>query len=271
VTDDPFALAEASAARLAERTGQRAHDAAVVLGSGWAPAADAVGAPDAEVPLADLGGFPPSTVAGHTPTVRSVRVGDLRVLVFLGRVHLYEGLPPASVVHGVRTAVLAGCRVVVLTNAAGGIRPGLTVGQPVLISDHLNMTGQSPLTGSPPSRGQRFIDLTSLYAPRLRVLAREADPTLSEGVYAMMPGPQYETPAEVTMLGRLGADLVGMSTALEAIAVRHLEAEILGISLVTNLAAGLAPHSLSHAEVVEAGRASALRMGNLLTAVLPRV
>jgi purine-nucleoside phosphorylase len=271
VTDDPFALAEASAARLAGRTGYQTHDVAVVLGSGWAPAADAVGATDVEVPLADLVGFPPSTVAGHTPTVRSIAVGPLRVLVFLGRVHLYEGLPPSAVVHGVRTAVMAGCRAVVLTNAAGGIRPGLTVGQPVLISDHLNLTGRSPMAGPPPSRGQRFVDLTDLYSARLRRLARDADHELAEGVYAMLPGPHYETPAEITMLGRLGADLVGMSTALEAIAVRHLDAEVLGISLVTNLAAGLAGQRLSHAEVVAAGQASAVRMGNLLATVLPRV
>jgi purine-nucleoside phosphorylase len=171
----------------------------------------------------------------------------------------------------VRTAVLAGCRAVVLTNAAGGIRPGLSVGQPVLISDHLNLTGKSPLTGPAPPSGQRFVDLTDLYSPRLRALARDADPSLAEGVYAMLPGPHYETPAEITMLGRLGADLVGMSTALEAIAARHLGAEVLAISLVTNLAAGLAGHGLSHAEVVEAGQASASRMGALLAAILPGV
>ena len=271
MTSDPFEAAEASAARLAELTGQPEHDVAVVLGSGWAPAADALGIPDAEVPLADLGGFPPSTVAGDTPTVRSLSVGPVRALIFLGRVHLYEGLPPSAVVHGVRTAALAGCRAVVLTNAAGGIRPGLSVGQPVLISDHLNLTGKSPLTGPPPSRGQRFTDLTDLYSTRLRALAREADPDLAEGVYAMLPGPHYETPAEITMLGRMGADLVGMSTALEAIAARHLGVEVLGISLVTNLAAGLAGHGLSHAEVVAAGQASAVRMGSLLATFIPRI
>lgn len=268
VTDDPFAAAAASAARLTELAGP--HDVAVVLGSGWTPAADALGAAQAEIPLAELGGFPPSTVPGHAPTARSVTVGPVRAVVFLGRVHLYEGLPPAAVVHGVRTAVSAGCRTVVLTNAAGGIRPGLSVGEPVLISDHINLTGQSPLAGPPPPGG-RFTDLTSLYSPRLRALARAADPGLAEGVYAMMPGPHYETPAEIAMLGRLGADLVGMSTALEAIAARHLGAEVLGVSLVTNLAAGLAGHGLSHAEVVEAGRASASRMGALLAAILPRV
>ena len=270
VTDDPYAVAAASAARLTALAGRP--DVAVVLGSGWAPAADAIGPAEAEVPLTELGGFgEPITVAGHTPTVRSVSAGPLRVAVFLGRVHLYEGLPPATVVHGVRTAVCAGARVVVLTNAAGGIRSGLTVGEPVLISDHLNLTGKSPLTGPAPSVGQRFVDLTDLYSSRLRALAREADPSLAEGVYAMLPGPHYETPAEIIMLGRLGADLVGMSTGLEAIAVRQLGAEVLGISLVTNLAAGLAGHGLSHAEVVEAGQASASRMGALLAGILPRV
>ncbi len=269
VTDDPFAAAAASAARLTALTGP--HDCAVVLGSGWKPAADAIGATEVEIPLTELGGFPQPTVAGHTPTVRSVNAGPVRVLVFLGRVHLYEGLPPSTVVHGVRTAVLAGCRAVVLTNAAGGIRPGLSVGEPVLISDHLNLTGKSPLTGPPPPSGQRFVDLTDLYSPRLRALARDADPSLTEGVYAMLPGPHYETPAEITMLGRLGADLVGMSTGLEAIAARQLGAEVLGISLVTNLAAGLAGHGLSHAEVVEAGQASASRMGTLLAGILPRI
>ncbi len=191
VNDDPYAAARASAERLTALAGP--HDAAVVLGSGWTPAADAIGAAKTEIPLAELGGFPPSTVPGHTPTVRVVAAGSVRVLVFLGRVHLYEGLSPAAVVHGVRTAVSAGCRTVVLTNAAGGIRSGLGVGEPVLISDHLNLTGNSPLAGPPPPGG-RFTDLTDLYSPRLRALAREADPSLAEGVYAMMPGPHYETP-----------------------------------------------------------------------------
>jgi len=269
VTDDPFALAATSAARLTALAGRP--DVAVVLGSGWAPAADAIGTAEVEVPLTELGGFPEPTVAGHTPTVRAVGAAPLRVLIFLGRVHLYEGLPPATVVHAVRTAITAGCRAVVLTNAAGGIRPGLAVGEPVLISDHLNLTGKSPLTGPAPSTGQRFVDLTDLYSPRLRALAREADPSLAEGVYAMLPGPHYETPAEIRMLGRLGADLVGMSTGLEAIAARQMGAEVLGISLVTNLAAGLAGHGLSHAEVVEAGRTSATRMGALLASILPLI
>jgi purine-nucleoside phosphorylase len=205
--------------------------------------------------------------------VRSVRAGRLRVLVFLGRTHLYEGHPVATVVHGVRTAVAAGGRVIVLTNAAGGIRAGYRPGQPVLISDHLNLTGRSPLTGPPPPDGypSRFTDLTDLYSRRLRAVARAADPAPAEGVYAALPGPHYETPAEIRMLRALGADLVGMSTALEAIAARHLGAEVLGISLVTNLAAGLAPDGLDHAEVTAAGQAAAARMGALLAGLVPGV
>ncbi len=281
MTTDAYAAAAVSADRLAHRTGQAAHDVAVILGSGWAPAADALAGPGgtvatrAEVPLADLGGFAPPTVAGHAAVVRSVGLGPLRVLVFLGRTHLYEGHPIATVVHGVRTAVAAGCRVIVLTNAAGGIREGLQVGQPVLISDHLNLTGRSPLAGEPPPAGyaSRFTDLTDLYSPRLRVLARRAGPDLVEGVYAALPGPHYETPAEIRMLRTLGADLVGMSTALEAIAARHLGAEVLAISLVSNMAAGLAGpgQGLDHAEVVAAGKAAAARMGVLLAAILPGV
>jgi purine-nucleoside phosphorylase len=270
---DPYAAAAASAARLADLTGCAGHDAAVVLGSGWRPAADALGTPDASVPLTELGGFPQPTVAGHSPVLRSVTVGDRRVLVFLGRSHLYEGLPVPAVVHGVRTAVAAGCRVVVLTNAAGGIRAGLEPGQPVLISDHINLTGRSPLTGPPPPAGYpaRFTDLTDLYAARLRAIAREADPGLAEGVYAALPGPHFETPAEIRMLRMAGADLVGMSTALEAIAARHLGAEVLGISLVTNVAAGLSEGPLDHEEVLAAGQAAAARMGGLLAGILPKI
>ena len=269
---DPYAAAAASAAVLAERTGVPAHDAAVVLGSGWAAAAGLIGPAEAEVPVADLGGFPPPTVAGHAGLVRSVRAGQARVLVFLGRAHLYEGHSPATVVHGVRTAVAAGCRVIVLTNAAGGIS-GYPVGQPVLIADHLNLTGRSPLSGPPPPDGYpgRFADLTEVYTARLRGLALGVDPELPAGVYAGLNGPHYETPAEIRMLRSAGADLVGMSTVLEAIAARHLGAEVLGISLVTNPAAGLGGQAeLNHAEVVAAGQAAAGRMGGLLAALLPQ-
>ena len=277
MTADPYQAARASAVRLAELTGEPRHDVAVVLGSGWAPAADVLGdglgAAVTELSMADLSGFVPPSVTGHLGSVRSLVWAGQRLLVFLGRTHLYEGHPVTAVVHGVRTAAAAGCRVIVLTNAAGGTREEYQVGQVVIIADHLNLTGRSPLAGPPPPEPypSRFVDLTDLYSARLRRLARAADPSLAEGVYAGLPGPHYETPAEVTMLRGLGADLVGMSTVLEAIAARHLGAEILGLSLVTNLAAGLAAHGLDHAEVVAAGAGSANRMGSLLARILPGI
>ena len=235
------------------------------MGSGWVPAADALGPADVEVPVTDLPGFLPPAVAGHSGRIRSLQVGGQRVMVLLGRTHLYEGKGVDPVVHGVRVAAAAGCRAVVLTNAAGGIREGLSVGQPVLVSDHLNLTATSPLVGP------RFVDLVDLYSARLRALVREVDPSLVEGVYAALPGPHYETAAEVRMLRGLGADLVGMSTALEAIAARAEGLEVLGISLVTNLAAGMTGQPLDHAEVLEAGASSAARVGTLLSKVLGRL
>ncbi|WP_137876076.1 purine-nucleoside phosphorylase [Rhodococcus sp. Q] len=250
---------EQQAARvLGERTGAARHDVAIVLGSGWQAAADAFGSATASVPMADLPGFAAPSASGHAGTVLSVPVGDHRALVLLGRTHAYEGHDLARVVHPVRTAVAAGARTVVLTNAAGGIRDGLSVGQPVLIADHLNLTARSPLVGA------RFVDLVDAYSPRLRALARSIDPALDEGVYAGLPGPHYETPAEIRMLRILGADLVGMSTVHETIAARELGAEVLGISLVTNLAAGITGERLDHAEVLAAGAASAGRIGTLL-------
>ena len=267
---DPFSRAEASARALCEQAGVDGFDTAVVLGSGWRAAADAIGAAEVEVPLARLGGFQMPSVGGHSPTVRYLRKGPRRVLVFLGRVHLYEGHQPSDVVHGVRTAVAAGCRSVVLTNAAGGINAGYAVGQPVLISDHLNLTGRSPLSGAIPDQApSRFTDLTDAYSKRLRSLARELAPSLAEGGYAGLPGPHYETPAEIRMLRSAGADLVGMSTVLEAIAARHLGAEVLGISMVSNPAAGLSDAPLSHQDVLAATAASAARVGTLLSRLLP--
>ena len=259
---DPQAVAVDAAARWAELTGCPRHDVALVMGSGWVPAADALGAAETEVSVTDLPGFLPPAVAGHAGRVRSLQVGSQRVMVLLGRTHLYEGRGVDSVVHGVRVAAAAGCRTVVLTNAAGGVRDGLSVGEPVLVSDHLNLTGCSPLVGA------RFVDLVDLYSARLRALVQAVDPTLVEGVYAALPGPHYETPAEVRMLRGLGADLVGMSTALEAIAARAEGMEVLGVSLVTNLAAGMTGEKLNHAEVLEAGKSSAARVGTLLAQVL---
>ena len=259
--------ARAAANTLTELTDIARHDVAIVLGSGWVPAVDALGGPAAsghEFAVTDLPGFLPPAVEGHAGRVRSIDVAGKRVLAFLGRTHLYEGRGVEAVVHGVRVAAAAGCRTIVLTNACGGLRPGLSVGEPVLISDHLNMTFRSPLVGA------RFVDLTDLYSARLRALVREIDPSITEGVYAAMPGPQYETPAEIRMLATLGADLVGMSTALEAIAAHAEGCEVLGISLVSNLAAGLG-EPLNHEEVLEAGRAAATRMGELLGKVIDRL
>ena len=258
-------LARLAAATLRERTGGGDHDIALVLGSGWLPAADALGDPDHEVPLAELPGFSAPAVAGHGGTVRSLTIGDKRLLIFLGRTHFYEGKGVASVVHGVRTAAEAGVKTLVLTNGCGGLNPAWAPGTPVLISDHINLTATSPLEGA------QFVDLTDLYSPRLRALCQEADPTLDEGVYVQLPGPHYETPAEIRMIRTIGGDLVGMSTTLEAIAARAAGLEVLGISLVTNAAAGMTGEPLNHEEVLAAGKAAATRMGALLGDVLPRI
>lgn len=261
--DDPTAAAAEAAAQLAERTGAPRHDLALVLGSGWLPAVDLLGETLAELPSTDLHGFAPPAVAGHAGKIRSIATASGgRALVFLGRTHFYENRGVEAVVHGVRTAAAAGCRTIVLTNGCGGLHPEWVPGTPVLIRDHINMTGASPL------RGATFIDLTDLYSARLRALCRQVDPSLAEGVYLQFRGPQYETPAEVRMAGILGADLVDMSTTLEAIAAREAGMEILGLSLVTNLAAGLTGEALNHQEVLEAGAMAAERMGGLLATVV---
>ncbi|MGK2876936.1 MAG: purine-nucleoside phosphorylase [Nocardioides sp.] len=263
--DNADALAAAAAERLAELTGVERHDVALVLGSGWLPAADMLGTATAEIETTDLPGFSAAAVAGHSGKIRSIRSGDKNVLVFLSRTHYYEGKGVAAVVHPVRTAAAAGCTTIVLTNGCGGLNPAWSPGTPVLIRDHINLTGQSPIVGA------RFVDLTDLYSPRLRAAARELDPTLDEGVYVQFTGPHYETPAEVKYAGIIGGDLVGMSTTLEAIAGREAGMEVFGISLVTNLAAGISNQPLNHDEVLQAGRAAATRMGELLTRIVPLI
>lgn len=261
-TVDHHAAAEAAAAAIASATGTPTHDVAVVLGSGWAPAADSFGIPIASVPMADLPGFTAPKAAGHGGVVHSVQVGERRVLILLGRTHAYEGYDLARVVHPVRTAAAAGVRSIVLTNAAGGLREDMSVGQPILICDHLNLTARSPLVGA------SFVDLVDAYSPRLRDIARASDSSLTDGVYAGLPGPHYETPAEIRMLRTMGADLVGMSTVHETIAAREAGLEVLGISLVTNLAAGMTGDHLDHEEVLDVGRSSAVRMGALLAGIV---
>jgi purine-nucleoside phosphorylase len=264
-TTDPFEVARHAAAFLAERTGVERHDLLLVLGSGWGGAAELVGETVAEIDSHEIPGFSAPAVAGHSASTRSIRLADGRHALVLGsRTHLYEGRGVRRVVHGVRTAAAAGCSTVILTNGCGGLRPWAP-GTPVLISDHINLTGTSPLEGA------TFVDLTDLYSSRLRTLAREVDATLDEGVYVQFRGPHYETPAEVRMAGIMGGDLVGMSTTLEAIAARHAGLEVLGLSLVTNLAAGISATALSHEEVLEAGQAAGPRISALLAEITRRI
>jgi purine-nucleoside phosphorylase len=264
---DPFDVAKAAATVIAERTGAPTHDVALVLGSGWGQTAELIGPTLATVDNEDVPGFHAAAVAGHRGGMRSVAIGDSgrRALVYGTRTHYYEGRGVRAVVHAVRTASAAGCSTIVLTNGCGGLNPAWGPGTPVLIRDHINLTATSPL------EGPTFVDLTDLYSPRLRTMARDVDPRLDEGVYVQFPGPHYETPAEVQMAKRLGGDLVGMSTTLEAIAARHVGLEVLGISLVTNLAAGISDEPLSHQEVIEAGQAAAERCGRLLAEVVRRI
>ena len=265
-------LAKAAAA-IADATGRERHDAAVVLGSGLSKFAsgltDAVAIPYTEVPE-----FPTPSVAGHGGTLYSVASGDGAALLFAGRVHTYEGWELEDVVFGVRTAALAGCTRVLLTNAAGGAGEGLHPGDLVSISDHLNLAGRNPLVGANDARiGPRFPDMSKVYSTEMRSLIRssfdDAGVPYKEGVYAWFLGPSYETPAEVQMAKRAGADLVGMSTVPEAVALRHMGAEVGGISLVTNYAAGITDQPLSHEEVTETATKAMGRFQAVLESLLP--
>lgn len=227
---DEAALSAAS--RIISASGVERHDAAVVLGSGWTGAVDVIGTPSWQVPAADLPGFFPPAAPGHAGQVASIPLtagsGDVaHVLVLSGRTHLYEGHGPAAVAHGVRTAAACGARVCVLTNANGSLRPEWPTGTGVLIADHLDLAAVSPLVGAD------FVDLTDCWSPQLRAVARDVDPRLVEGTYAMLRGPEFQTVAELRGLRTVGADVVGMSTVLEAIAARAAGMELLGISVVT--------------------------------------
>ncbi|MBG6184641.1 purine-nucleoside phosphorylase [Arthrobacter sp. CAN_A214] len=266
MTEDPSDLARSAADHIARATGVDTHDIALVLGSGWGEAAGLIGETTASLDAADIPGFSAPAVAGHVGTIRSVLTANGKHALVLGaRTHFYEGKGVRAVVHGVRTAAAAGATTMILTNGCGGLKEHWQPGTPVLISDHLNLTATSPLEGA------TFVDLTDLYSERLRRLALEVDPTLEQGVYAQFPGPHYETPAEVQYAKRIGADLVGMSTALEAIAARSVGMEVFGISLVTNLAAGISPVPLSHAEVLEAGQAAGPRISRLLADIVAKL
>lgn len=246
---DPFAIAQRAAAQIAEKTGVERHEIALTLGSGWGKAAELIGETTATIPAHEIDGFSRPALEGHVGTLRSVLLpSGKRALVIGARTHYYEGHGVRRVVHSVRTAAAAGATTMILTNGAGGIKETWAPGTPVLISDHINLTADSPLEGA------TFIDLTDLYSSRLRALAHSIDATLDEGVYCQFRGPHYETPAEVQMAKTIGGHIVGMSTALEAIAARQAGMEVLGLSLITNLAAGIQSTPLSHQEVLEAGR-----------------
>ncbi|WP_295789551.1 purine-nucleoside phosphorylase [uncultured Microbacterium sp.] len=260
---DPFEVATAAAADIARLSGVEHHDIAVTLGSGWGRAAELIGEETASFPATEVVGFSKPALEGHVGTLRSVRTpGGKNVLVIGARTHYYENHGVRRVVHSVRTAAATGARTMILTNGAGGIRETWKPGQPVLISDHINLTADSPLEGA------TFVDLTDLYSKRLRDIARQIDPTLDEGVYTQFRGPHYETPAEVQMAKTIGGHIVGMSTALEAIAARQAGMEILGFSLITNLAAGIQQTPLSHEEVLEAGREAEPVISALLARVI---
>jgi purine-nucleoside phosphorylase len=260
----------------AERLDADGTEVAVVLGSGLAPAADSLDDPRV-VPYASLPGFPETTVAGHPGRLMVGRWQGRKVLVLCGRVHAYEGYCASEVGFALRVAATLGAHSVVITNVSGAVDPSLEVGEIVAISDHVNLTGASPLMGPNDERlGPRFVDMVDAYTPSLRALAGEVAQTLfgknmPEAVYAGMPGPSYETPAEVRMLRILGVGLVGMSTIHEVISARHAGLSVLGLSLVANPAAGVKKGRLSHEEVTRAASAGAGRMGELLASVVGRI
>ncbi|WP_129360844.1 MULTISPECIES: purine-nucleoside phosphorylase [Micrococcaceae] len=263
---EPNRLAQEAAEYIAAKTGIEQHDYALTLGSGWGGAAELIGETTHVLKAADVPGFHASDVAGHSGTLSSITTPSGRHALVIGaRTHLYEGRGVDPVVHGVRTAAAAGCSTMILTNGCGGLQPTYSPGTPVLIRDHINFTSTSPLVGA------HFVDLTDLYSPRIRDIARSIDPSLEEGVYLQLPGPHYETPAEIRMAKTLGADLVGMSTALEAIAARSAGLEVFGISLVTNLAAGISDSPLNHHEVLEEGRNAGPRISKLLAQIIERL
>jgi len=263
---DPFDIAAAAASEIAERTGVAHHDIALTLGSGWGEAADLMGETIATIPASEITGFSKPALEGHVGTLRSILLPTGKHALVIGaRTHYYENHGVRRVVHSVRTAAATGATTMILTNGAGGIKETWKPGSPVLISDHINLTADSPLEGA------TFIDLTDLYSSRLRDLARSVDPELDEGVYCQFRGPHYETPAEVQMAKIIGGHIVGMSTALEAIAARQAGMEVLGFSLITNLAAGIQKTPLSHEEVIQAGKDAGPKISALLAKVVAKL
>ena len=257
------ALTESAAGAIRDQSGIENYSLALTLGSGWAKAAELIGDKVAEISATDVPGFAKSSIPGHVGSLSSLRLPNGSFALVIGaRTHFYEGKGAQAAAHSVRVASACGAKTMVLTNGAGGIKEHWKPGTPVLISDHINLTGATPLEGA------TFVDLTDLYSQRLRDLARSIDPSLDEGVYVQFRGPQYETPAEVQMAKAMGGHIVGMSTALEAIAAREAGMEILGLSLITNLAAGISPHPLSHQEVIDAGKQAEPVISQLLADIV---
>ena len=270
---DLYERLQAAAGVLAERTGCERHDVCVVLGSGLGGYPDRI-SDKVAVSYRDLPGFPIPTAIGHAGTAYSAQMGGNRVLLLSGRAHAYEGHDPESITFAVRTAVTAGCRVVVLTNAAGACGEGMAAGDLAVITDHVNLAGISALAGPNDERiGPRFTDMTDVYTPELQAKAHAAaarlGQTLREGVYFWFHGPMFETPAEIHLAQALGGSMVGMSTVPEATAARHMGAQVLGISLCTNLAAGISDQPLSHTEVIETAAAASERFSALFDELLP--
>jgi purine-nucleoside phosphorylase len=269
-----FEQAAAAAAYIRART-LLAPTIGIVLGSGLGAFADKIGDAVA-IPFAEIPHFPKSTVPGHSGRLVIGALDGIPVAVMQGRVHAYEGYSPQEVTFPVRVLGLLGIKTLIVTNAAGGIRPGLKQGELVLLSDHINFTGGNPVAGANDERfGPRFFDVSEAYSKRLLRLAaataERAGFPLAEGVYLGVLGPSFETPAEIRAFHALGADLVGMSTVQEVIVARHMGIEVLGISCVTNLAAGIQLEPLSHEEVMETGRRATARFTQLLTALLPAI
>lgn len=265
----------ADALRYIERKTHLRPEVGVVLGSGLGAFADALD-PRVEIPYHDIPGWPPSTAVGHAGKLVIGRLGDLDVAVMAGRAHLYEGNTPAQVVHGVRVLHGLGVQSIVFTNAAGGINLALERGGLVLISDHINLQGCNPLVGpNDETLGPRFPDMSEAYSREYREIAKQVAVDLcvpiTEGVYAAMLGPSYETPAEIRYLRTIGADVVGMSTVLEVIVANHLGMKVLGVSCVTNMAAGILPQKITHAEVLETGDMVRDTLLKFLAEVLPRL
>ena len=270
-----------AAAFVRERLGSLSPKIGIVLGSGLGAVADAVAEP-VIIPYGEIPHFPQSTVEGHSGRIVAGLLGGAPVLILQGRIHFYEGCAPREVTFPVRVLGLLGVRAVLLTNAAGGIAEGYRVGQLVVLADHINLMGFNPLAGPNearfavrPDAGLRFTDMTEAYSKRLRALAREAASAegfvLEEGVYIAVSGPSFETPAEIRAFRALGATLVGMSTVPETIVARHMGIEVLGLSCVTNLAAGLGLKSLSHEEVNETGRLVERQLVRLFEQLIPRI